>query len=280
MANTIILRENLRDKIAMFRDQKFVVLPFFNREFEGDLAKAGDTVKVEVFPETPWLDKTIADSGEAIVLTDFAITTEDFQVLQVAQVGAKIKDLEKIRSNLNLQDELAKRVGYNQAKLFDTYATTQMIAGVDAAHKIALAPTLSSATIYAFFLSVVNLLQEADIDPLTETVAAFVEPKFANLLKQAGILDNTEGGLIMRKQGYIGMLDGVRLYTTNSMKGKNLIVVMQDQAAHFVDQMNDIDIEKIPLAKAHGLTGEVVYDAKVMPSNAKRLASATYTAIA
>ncbi len=277
--NQVILRENLRDKIALFRDQKFVVVPYCNREFEWDLAKAGDTVLVEVFPETPWIDKTIADSGEAIDLTDFAITTESFKVEKVAQVGAKIKNLEKIRSNLNLQNELAKRVGYNQAKLFDTYATTQMIAGVNATNKITDGTALSSGNIHAFILKATNLLMEADIDPLTETVALFVEPKFYTLLKQAGILDSTDAGLINRKQGFIGMLDGVRIHTTNSMKGKNMIVLMQDQSLHFVDQMNDIDIEKIPLAKAHGLTGEVVYDSKVMPSNSLRLVSSTYAAL-
>lgn len=279
MANTIILRENLRDKIAMFRDQKFVVVPFFNREFEWELTKAGDTVLVEVFPDTAWTDKVIADAGETITLTDFAITTESFQVLKVAQIGQKIKNIEQVRSNLNLQNELAKRIGYNQAKLFDTYATSQAIAWVGAANILIPGTVLTAANIYNHFLLGSVALQEANIDPLTDTVAAFVEPKYSNLLKQANILDNTDAGLVARKAGYIGMLDGIRLYTTNSMIGKNLVLFMQDQSGHFVDQLNDIDIEKIPLAKAYGLTWEVVYDAKIMPSNALRLASVTYAAI-
>lgn len=279
MANTIILRENLRDKIAMFRDQKFVVLQFFNREFEGDLTKAGDTVLVEVFPDTAWEDKTIADSGEVINLTDFAITTESFQVLQVMQLGHKIKNLEKIRSNLNLQSELAKRLGYNQAKKLDTYAVTQAIAWVGAANILIPGTTLTAANIYNHFLLGSLALQEADIDPLTDTVAAFVEPKYASLLKQSPLFDATDNGLDDRKMGYIGMMDGIRLYVTNSMKGKNLTLFMQDKSAHYVDQMNEFDIEKIPLATAYGMTWELVYDAKVMPSNDLRLATVTYAAI-
>jgi hypothetical protein len=54
---------------------------------------------------------------------------------------------------------------------------------------------------------------------------------------------------------------------------------MQDQSGHFVDQLTDIDLEKIPLAKAWGLTWETVYDAKIMDSNGLRLASVNYTAI-
>ena len=279
MTNTIILRENLRDKIALFRDQNFVVVPFFNREFEGDLTKAGDTVLVEVFPDTAWTDKAVADAGEVIAITDFAITTESFQVLQVAQIGQKVKDIEKVRSNLNLQNELAKRMGYNQALKFDTYATTQAIAGVGAANQLTPATVLTAANIYNHFLLGTTALMEANIDPMATTVAAFVEPKYANLLKQSGILDGTDMGLDMRKRGFIGMLDGVRLYTTNSMKGKDLVLFMQDNSAHFVDQLNQIDIEKEVGAFSHIITGEVVYDAKVMPSNDLRLATVTYTAI-
>jgi hypothetical protein len=38
------------------------------------------------------------------------------------------------------------------------------------------------------------------------------------------------------------------------MLNVDLILFMQDQSGHFVDQLTDIDLEKIPLAKAWGLT--------------------------
>ena len=279
MANTIILRENLRDKIALFRDQNFVVVPFFNREFEGDLTKAGDTVLVEVFPDTAWTDATVADAGEAITITDFAITTESFQVLQVAQIGQRVKDIEKVRSNLNLQNELAKRIGYNQALKFDTYATAQAIAGVGAANVLVPATILTAANIYNHFLLGTTALIEANVDPLATPVACFVEPKYSALLKQSGVLDGTDGGLDIRMKGFIGMLDGVRLYTTNSMQNVDRILFMQDKSGHFVDQLNQLDVEKEVGAFSHIITGEVVYDAKIMTSNGLRLATVNYTAI-
>ena len=279
MANTIILRENLRDKIALFRDQAFVVLPFFNREFEWELTQAGDTVLVEVFPDTAWTDASVATAGDAITITDWAITTESFQVLKVAQIGQRVKDLEAVRSNLNLQNELAKRIGYNQALKFDAYATAQAIAGVNATNQLTPATVLTSANIYDHFLLGTTALQEANIDPLMTTVACFVEPKYAAILKQSAIFDATDSGLDMRKKGYIGTVDGVRVYTTNSMQNVDLILFVQDQAAHFVDQMNKFDVEKEVGAFSHILTGEVVYDAKVMTSNGLRLASVNYTAI-
>ena len=279
MANTIILRENLRDKIALFRDQAFVVLQFFNREFEGELKSAGDTVLVEVFPDTAWTDKVVADAGNAITITDWAITTESFQVLKVAQIGQRVKDIEQVRSNLNLQNELAKRIGYNQALKFDTYATAQAIAGVGAANVLVPATVLTSANVYNHFLLGTTALQEANIDPLMTTVAAFVEPKYAAILKQSAMFDATDNGLDMRRRGFIGMVDGVRVYTTNSMQNVDLVLFMQDNSAHFVDQLNKLDVEKEVGAFSHIITGEVVYDAKVMTSNGLRLASVNYTAI-
>ena len=279
MANTIILRENLRDKIALFRDQNFVVVPFFNREFEWDLTKAWDTVLVEVFPDTAWTDKVVADAGNAITITDFAITTESFQVLKVAQIGQRVKDIEKVRSNLNLQNELAKRIGYNQALKFDTYATAQAIAWVNATNILTPGTVLTAGNIYNHFLLGTTALIEANIDPMSTTVAAFVEPKYSALLKQSGVLDGTDMGLDMRKKGFIGMLDGVRLYTTNSMQNVDLILFMQDKSGHFVDQLNQLDVEKEVGAFSHIITWEVVYDAKIMTSNGLRLASVTYTAI-
>jgi hypothetical protein len=110
-------------------------------------------------------------------------------VLQVAQIGQKIKNIEQVRSNLNLQNELAKRIGYNQAKKFDTYATAQAIAGVGATNILVPATVLTAANIYNHFLLGTTALLEANIDPLVTTVACFVEPKYAALLKQSGILD-------------------------------------------------------------------------------------------
>jgi hypothetical protein len=234
---------------------------------------------VEVFPDTAWTDETIADAGNAITITDWAITTESFQVLQVAQIGQRVKDIEAVRSNLNLQNELAKRIGYNQALKFDTYATAQAIAGVGAANTLTPATVLTAANVYNHFLLGTTALQEANIDPLMTTVAAFVEPAYASILKQSSMFDATDNGLDMRRRGYIGMVDGVRVYTTNSMVGSDLVLFMQDNSAHFVDQLNKFDIEKEVGAFSHILTGEVVYDAKVMPSNNLRLASVNYTAI-
>jgi hypothetical protein len=160
--------------------------------------------------------------------------------------------------------------------LFDTYAVSQAIAGVNAAN-VVVGGALTAANVYNKFLAATTILKESNIDPLMTTVAAFVEPKFEALVKQSAMFDATDNGLDMRKRGYIGMVDGVRLYTTNSMTGKNSVLFMQDKAGHFVDQLNEFDIEKIVGATAHSMTGEVVYDAKIMPSNDKRLASLTYT---
>lgn len=281
MPNSYPIRDLLLPELLMKLDQEFVLKNFVNRKYEGELKKQGASVVVQVAPDITWGDRAIANVGDDITATDWAFTDETLTVSQSASINLKIKHIEDVRSNLNLRSSLMQRVAYGQALKYDTHIITVALAWVHADNLegsgiLALTP----ANVYENYLLMTTALQEANVDPLKENVIALVEPKFWALLKRANILDGTDLGLEMRKKGYIGMLDGVKIFVNNTMVGKNKALMFETgDAIHFVEQINDFDTRENPNAFAENMLGECVYQAKVFTANSKRLASLQYAAL-
>jgi hypothetical protein len=281
MANTIIIRDLLLPELLRKLDQEFILKNFVNREFEGDLKKQGASVVVQVAPDITWADRAIANVGDDITATDWAFTDETLTVSQSSNINLKVKHIEDVRSNLNLRTSLAGRMAQGQAAKYDAHIITVALAGVNATNLegsgiLALTP----ANVYENYLLMTTALQEANVDPLKMNVICLVEPKFGALLKRANILDGTDLGLEMRKKGYIGMLDGVKIFTNNTMVGKNKALMFETgDAIHFVEQISDFDTRENPNAFSDNMLGECVYQAKVFTQNSKRLASLQYAAL-
>lgn len=281
MANAYPIRDLLLPELLRKLDQEFVLKNFVNREFEGDLKKQGASVVVQVAPDITWSDRAIANVGDDITATDWAFTDETLTVSQSSAINLKVKHIETVRSNLPLRSSLAQRMAYGQAQKYDAHIITVALAGVNATNlKGTGVLALTPANVYENYLLMTTALQEANVDPLKMNVIAFVEPKFGALLKRANILDGTDMGLEMRKKGYIGMLDGVKIFTNNTMVGKNKALMFETgDAIHFVEQIADFDTRANPNAFSDNMLGECVYQAKVFAQNSKRLASLQYSAL-
>lgn len=124
--NTIIVKDFLVKETIDLLDRKVVIAPRANRQFEGQLKQQGDTVTVQTFPRIALT--TGGTAGDDIIGTNFTITAENLQVSQVGQALVAIKDWEELRSNLDLQSEVAKQLAYSLAKLYDEHICTIALA--------------------------------------------------------------------------------------------------------------------------------------------------------
>jgi hypothetical protein len=168
MANTIVLKDMLMKETNKLLDKELTMVQFCNRAYTGELKKQGDTVTVQTFPRI-----TITTGGTAgndITSQNFIITGEDLVINQVAQANAEIKDVEELRSNLDLQSEVAAQLAYQLGVVYETFVMYKALASTNIVPSVALTKSNVFATIEALAVK----LSEADV-PSTDRVL-FVTP--------------------------------------------------------------------------------------------------------
>jgi hypothetical protein len=100
-----------------------------------------------------------------------------------------------VQSNLSLEEKVAERVAEAEARLFDEAVRDQIlvvqVANIPTANKLnSSAPlTLTKTNAYSAIEDLVVALAEQNV---TENLVAFVAPKAASLIRQSGLLDNSD----------------------------------------------------------------------------------------
>lgn len=268
--NTIIVKDFLMKETIDLLDRKVVVAPRANRAFEGQLKMQGDTVTVQTFPRIALV--TGGTAGDDINATNFAITAENFKVEQVAQIRVPVKDREEVRSNLNLQSEVAKQFAYSLAQEYDEHVTTVALAG--AGNSVSTA-AITKSNIYAEISKMRVLLSK---DDAMGDAALFVNPDVTSLIRQAPEFDGYREGLSIRENpSFVGRLAGFSVYETNVSTLGSYMLAFDRNSVHFAEQMMKLDVRKEAKGFRTNVLLEALYQAKVFPVNANKICKHVYT---
>jgi len=273
MANTIIRPLIFAKEVIRNRDQKNTFFNFVNSDYTGELKKAGDTVTVQTLPTLSFA--TGGTAGAAITATDFTITSENLVVDQVAQLRVTLKDIEKTQSNLSLEQKVAQRFAEAEARLMDTVIRDQIlvtqVANIPAANKLdSGAPiTLTSSNVFAAIEALKVALANQNV---MDDITVFVSPLAASLLRQSGVLDNSDVGFMTRQKGALGLISGMKIVETVALTASKEMIAMQDGAVNCVVQLNQYDVRKGTDGFYENLLAEVIYGKKIFGENAKAIA--------
>lgn len=275
MANTIVVADMLQKNTIKVTDKLLVAKPYCNTEFEWELRQAGTTVRVPIFPNVTWT--TWGTAGDTISNSTFTITSDTLTVAQVAQVRVGIADIEEVKSNISLVDNLAERLAYDLAKKYDAHilsvaqagATTALDDG-DFGGTPTNAYTLTKSNIFNAISEMWVALDDLDVEDGNRVL--FVTPWVASLIRESGIYDSTESGLAVRTRGYVWEAGGFSIVKTTNLPS-GYIVAMTKGAVHFVEQLWKMKIVDQVDAMWSNTIGEAVYQAKVFSPNADRVAS-------
>lgn len=273
MANTIISPTLFAKEVIRNRDIKNVFYAYSNSDYTGELKKQWDTVTVQTLPTLSFATGWTA--GTAISATDFTITSENLVINQVAQLRVTLKDIEMVQSNLDLETRVASRFAEAEARLFDTTIRDQIlvtqVADIPAGNKIdSGAPaTITKDNIFEKIEGLKVALAEQNV---TENLVLFVAPALASLLRQSGLLDASDLGLVTRTKGYMGMISGVMVVESNALTASKEMIMMQDGAVNMVAQLNQYDVRKADDGFYENLIAEVIYGLKIFGENAKAIA--------
>lgn len=266
--NSTIIKESLLAKeVTRLLDKKFVIIPWANTMYEGEVKQQGDTVSIQTFPNISWSSGTTA--GADITATTYTITKDQLVVDQLAQMRVEVTNIEEIQSNLALREEVANRMAYGQSDLLEKFVVSIAVPGVHASNKLGEVGTaLTSATVYGAVEAMRVALSNQNA---FNDAALFVRPSIASLIRQSSLFDGYREGLDTRKEGYIGKMSGFNIFETNNI-GYPVMFSMDRNAVHFAAQWTGFKVTDAPNGFRKNVLGEVAFGGKVCTENTKRIA--------
>ena len=272
MANTIIRPIIFAKEVIRNRDIKNVFYKYANSDYTWELKKAWDTVTVQTLPTLSFASGT---AGAPITASNFTITSENLVIDTVKQLAVTLKDIEMTQSNLTLEEKVAQRFAEAEARLFDEAVRDQIlvtqVASIPAGNKLNSASpiTQTKSTVFWDLEAMKVALAEQNV---TENLVCFVSPKCASLIRQSGLLDNSDKWLETRVKGYMGLLSGVEVVETTALTASKEMIMMEKGAVNMVVQLNKYDVRQGTDGFYENLIAEIIYWLKIFGENSKAIA--------
>jgi len=264
------LLKNLRDQLT------YAQSGVINRNYEGDIARAGDTVHITSFADPATRAYTRNDTITYDVLTD---ATRALVIDQARYFAFSVDDIDKRQALPGFIAETTLGASYNLASDADTYVSGLMVAGVDAGNQLGSETVSDAGDAYDLLVELRTLLTRSNTPNTGRFVA--VPPEFyALLLKDERFIrldaSGTTEGL---RNAQVGRAAGFDVVESNVVPegsgGVFSIVAGHPIATTYAEQIVNTESLRLETTFGDGIRGLHVYGGKVVrPAN---LASALVT---
>ena len=221
---------------------KLVFPSLGNRDYEGDIREAGDTVHI-----TGYDDVTVKKYTRGTNITVDAVTDANKGTLTIDQsdyFAFKVNDLDKVQAKADLTGNFTNSAAYNMALNVEKYISGLM-------DKAATAPakTISVTTPSDAYLAVVEARKQLDKQNVpTEGRWIVVSPDFyALLLQDSRFIEGTEAGHNTLLNGVVGSVSGFTVVESNNVPtvsgkpSKQSIIAGTNAATTFAQQVNKVE---------------------------------------
>ena len=242
-----------------------------NRDYEGEVRRVGDSVKI-----TSITQPTIGDytSYSDISWEDIDDATRSLAIDQQKYFAFELDDVDRaqVASDGNLMAEAMYEAAFGLRDAFDTYIFTSM--GTDASastpdHQIAEATISTASDAYELLVDMAVLLDEANVPTGARWVA--VTPAFHGLLLKDSkfVAAGDEQGAIVRYNGAVGQAAGFSVVKSNNLPdgagsgaGKAIIAGYRG-ATTVAEQISSMEAVRRENRFSDGVKGLHVYGVKV-----------------
>jgi hypothetical protein len=244
-----------------------------NRDYEGEISGAGNTVKIASVGQVNIGDYTKdTDIGDPQVLTD---SEQTLLIDQAKFFHFYVDSVDRAQQNVNVLDEAMREAAHKIREGVDTFLAAAMDSGVDGTNKIGTIaapkiPTKNDAYEYLVDLSV--LLDEANT-PATGRFCVVPAWFHGLLLKDDRFVrSGTTTGDGRLANGEVGEAAGLRILKSNNVPNtagtKYKIIAGHAKATSYVEQVLDLRSYKPEKRFGDAVKGLHVYGAKVVrPKN-------------
>ena len=243
-----------------------------NRDYEGEIRKAGNTVKIASIG-----DVTVDDYTKDTDINDPQSLTDDEQTLLINQAkyfNFYVDSVDRAQQNVNVLDEAMRRSSWKLRDAADTFLALAMDSAVPAQNKIGSTTTPKVPTkddAYEYLVDLGVLLDEADtpIDGRFVVVPAWFH---GLLLKDERFVHSgTQAGDRKLANGMVGEAAGFAILKSNNVPNttgtKYKIIAGHRIATAYVEQILDVQTFKPEKRFGDAVKGLHVYGAKVVRQN-------------
>ena len=244
---------------------KLVFPSLCNRDYEGDIREAGDTVHI-----TGYDDVTVKKYTRGTNITVDAVTDANKGTLTIDQsdyFAFKVNDLDKVQAKADLTGNFTNSAAYNMALNVEKYISGLM-------DKAATAPakTISVTTPSDVYLAVVEARKQLDKQNVpTEGRWIVVSPDFyALLLQDSRFIEGTEAGHNTLLNGVVGSVSGFTVVESNNVPtvsgkpSKQSIIAGTNAATTFAQQVNKVEAMRMQDDFADMVRGLALYGGLVV----------------
>lgn len=244
---------------------KLVFPSLCNRDYEGDIREAGDTVHI-----TGYNDVTVHKytRGQAITVDD--VTDKEAAVLKIDQsdyFAFKVNDLDKTQAKADLTGKFTNSAAYNMMKNVENYISNLMDAAVSTPAKTVAVGTPADA-----YLAVVEAGRKLDVQNVPDEGRwLVVSPDFyALLLQDSRFIEGTEAGHNTLLNGVVGQVRGFTVVKSNNVPRKSAspdtqsILAGTNAAVTFAQQVSKVEAMRMQTDFADMVRGLDLYGAKVI----------------
>jgi hypothetical protein len=265
---------NLRDQLRY--GQAGVV----NRNYEGAIAVAGDTVHI-----TNFTDPSVRDYARNSTTVTYDGLTDDDTTLVVNQAqyfGFKVDDLDRRQALPGFVEEVTIGATYNLVAAADAYLAGQMVGGVDADNVLDAASITDPADAYELLVDFRTVLAKTNTPGDGRFV--IVPPEFYALLLKDDrfIRADAAGTTAGLRNGQVGAAAGFTVIESNTVPeddGEFSIVAGHSIATTYAQQIVNVEALRLETAFADGVRGLHLYGTKVVRPKNLALCGVTVPAV-
>lgn len=256
------LLKALRDRLT------YAQAGVINRNYEGDIARAGDTVHITNFVDPSVRDYTKDGTITWDLLTD---ATQALIINQADYFAFKVDDIDKRQAHGGFIEEASTGAAYNLAAAADDYVAAAMVAGAgnDLGAVVVTAPTDA----YELLVNLRTQLTRSNTPD--EGRFAIVPPEvYAVLLQDDRFIradaSGTTSGL---RNGQAGMAAGFTVIESNRVPSTSIeagadtsysVVAGHSMATTFAEQIANTEALRLENTFGDGVRGLHLYGAKVI----------------
>ncbi len=235
-----------------------------NRDYEGDISQAGDTVHI-----TSVGDPTVGDytTGQTITYEDLQDAGQTLLIDQQQHYAFKVDDVDKRQAKGDVMSEAMRRAAYRMAKRVDTYVAG-LYTGVLSANAITTTAITSGALAYQGLINLGIKLDEADVPE--DGRYAIVPSWYYGLLltEDKFVRVDASGSSQGLRNGLVGMVDNMEIRKSNqciNVTGDDYIVQAGVNAAiSMAQQITEVEALRLQTTFADPIRGLEVYGAKLV----------------
>lgn len=253
-----------------------------NRDYEGDIQDAGDTVRI-----TSISDPTIDDyeANTTVITPEELNDAQRTLVVDQAKYWAfKVDDVDARQAKGNVIPEAMNRAAYRLSDVIDQYVAS-LYTGVSSSNDLGTIPVTSSSPADAYDNILVPLGVKLDEANVPSEGRYCVMPPWLHgrlLRDDRFVRADASGSTEALRNGFVGRANGFDLFKSNNAPnptGDDYVVQAGTQMAiSFAEQINKTEAYRPESSFSDAVKGLALYGAKLLRPDAIAIATASQTA--